>query len=391
MAAIWRLLVRLKMKKLLLVTFPVDLGSTTFEKRFIDLFENRSEIDLKIFRFVPTPLNSHPRINVFQNRFKINLKNFRFQRTPRHPHSLSIFTIHYASLFISRIRESRKLHKIIHQANREERKVLFIGVSVALFGYLATGNNRSYIVTDWTRKLYEPIWKISTSPGWLTHIHKKILNSQRYVLGLTNAIVKQIAKDYDIPDSKLRKVKLPLCFDLQLFTPSSQRGDQEVRILFVGGDFQRKGGNVLLKWFKENYKPGLKMTIVTSFSIEDHPGITIEQNVEYGQPKHIELYKSHDIFVLPTNCDSYPSVLGEAACAGLAILTTKNALGASEVIQNGENGYICDSSEALLEKLTSLIKNKELLVTMKQNSRKLMEKEFADEIIFNEYIRYIFE
>jgi glycosyltransferase involved in cell wall biosynthesis len=95
--------------------------------------------------------------------------------------------------------------------------------------------------------------------------------------------------------------------------------------------------------------------------------------------------------VLPTNCDSYPSVLGEAACAGLAILTTKNALGASEVIQNGENGYICDSSEALLEKLTSLIKNKELLVIMKQNSRKLMEKEFADEIIFNEYIRYIFE
>jgi glycosyltransferase involved in cell wall biosynthesis len=66
-------------------------------------------------------------------------------------------------------------------------------------------------------------------------------------------------------------------------------------------------------------------------------------------------------------------------------------LGASEVIQNGENGYICDSSEALLEKLTSLIKNKELLVIMKQNSRKLMEKEFADEIIFNEYIRYIFE
>lgn len=379
------------MKKLLLVTFPVDLGSTTFEKRFINLFQNSPEIDLKIFRFIPTPLNFNPLINLFQNKFKIDCKNFRFPRTPRHRHSLSIFTIHYVSLFLSRIRESRKLYKIIHQANREERKVLFIGVSVALFGYLGTGKNRSYIVTDWTRKLYEQIWKISTSPGWLTHIHKKILNSQIYVLGLTNAIVEQIAKDYDVPDSKLKKVKLPLCFDLKLFTPSSEREDQEIRILFVGGDFQRKGGDVLLKWFKENYEPGLKMTMVTSFYLEDHPGITIEQNVEYGQLKHIELYKSHDIFVLPTNCDSYPSVLGEAACAGLAILTTKNALGAAEVICNGENGYICDSSEALFDKLQLLIKDNKLLAKMKQNSRKLMEIKFADEVVFQEYIKYIFE
>jgi glycosyltransferase involved in cell wall biosynthesis len=379
------------MKKLLLVTFPVDLGNTTYEKRFINLFQNSPEIDLKIFRFAPTSLNTYPLINLFQNSLEIDLKIFRFASTSRNPHSLSIFTLNYVSLFLSRLQESRKLYKSIQEANQEDRKILFHGVSTALYGYFATGNNSSYIVTEWTRKLYEPIWKSSTSPGWLTEIHKKILNGQKYVLGLTNAVVAQIAKDYDVPYSKIKKTKLPFCFDLKLFTPSPHRGDQEIRLLFVGGDFQRKGGNVLLKWFKENYKPGLKMTMVTSFSIEDHPGITIEQNVEYGQPKHIELYKSHDIFVLPINCDSYPSVLGEAACAGLAILTTKNALGASEVIQNGENGYICDSSEALLEKLTSLIKNKELLVTMKQNSRKLMEKEFADEIIFNEYIRYIFE
>jgi glycosyltransferase involved in cell wall biosynthesis len=379
------------MKKLLLVTFPVDLGSTTFEKRFINLFQDTPEIDLKIFRFIPTPLNFHPLINLFQTRFKIDCKNFCFPRTPLHRHSLSIFTIHYVSLFLSRIRESRKLYKIINQANREERKVLFIGVSVALFGYLGTGKNRSYIVTDWTRKLYEPMWKTSTSPGWLTHIHKKILNSQRYVLGLTDAIVEQIAKDYDVPDSKLKTVKLPLCFDLKLFTPSSDREDQEIRILFVGGDFQRKGGDVLLTWFKENYEPGLKMTMVTNFSIEEHPGITIEQNIEYGQPKHIEIYKSHDIFVLPTNYDSYPSVLGEAACAGLAILTTKNALGAAEVILNGENGYICDSPAALLEKLTGLIKDRDLLAIMKQNSRKLMEREFSDQVVLNDYMRYIFE
>lgn len=38
-------------KKLLLVTFPVDLGNRTFEKRFVKLFE--SFLDLKIYRFIP--------------------------------------------------------------------------------------------------------------------------------------------------------------------------------------------------------------------------------------------------------------------------------------------------------------------------------------------------
>jgi hypothetical protein len=99
------------MKKLLLVTFPVDLGNTTYEKRFINLFQNSPEIDLKIFRFAPTPRNSH---------------------------SLSIFTLNYASLFLSRLQESRKLYKSIQEANQEDRKILFHGVSTALYGYIAT-------------------------------------------------------------------------------------------------------------------------------------------------------------------------------------------------------------------------------------------------------------
>jgi glycosyltransferase involved in cell wall biosynthesis len=352
------------MMKLLLVTFAIDLGSNTFEKRFIHLFQNRHELDLKIFRFAPTI---------------------------DHPHPRSIFTIDYAFLLFYRLRQLPKLYQAIQQAHQEERKVLFYGVSPALFGYVATGNNRSYVVTDWTRKLYEQIWKSSASPGWLTQIHQKILNSQKAVLGLTDAVVKQIAKDYNVPDSKLKKAKLPLGLDLKLFTHISEREDQEVRILFVGGDFHRKGGDLLLNWFKENYQPGLKMTMVTSFPVEEYPEITVERNVQYGETKHIEIYTSHDIFVLPTHYDAYPSVLGEAACAGLAILTTKNALGASEVIRNGENGYICDSPEALLKKLKLLIKDQDLLATMKRNSRKIMEKEFADEVVYKEYIKYIFE
>lgn len=344
-------------KKLLLVTFPVDLGNRTFEKRFIQLFENF--LDLKVYRFIPNQKST--------NSF-----------------------LEYSTTIKKRFLSSFELQRKVREANREGRSVLFHGVSPALFAYPAIKHGSSCIVTDWTRKLYEPIYAMQMSPPWLTFIHKQVLNSQKYVIGLTDAVVEEISKDYSVPPNKLRKGRLPFSVDLELFVPSPSRNDAIVRILFVGGDFQRKGGDILLDWFVKRHDPNLQMTMVTSHYPGNFNNVTIQNNIQYGEVKHIELFKSHDILVLPTNCDSYPSVVGEAACAGLAILTTKHALGAPEIIQNGINGYICNSQEELLDRLNLLLQNKPLLEFMKQRSRQIMEKNFAMNLVLDDFINCIF-
>jgi glycosyltransferase involved in cell wall biosynthesis len=345
-------------KKLLLVTFPVDLGNRTFEKRFIKLFENF--LDLQVYRFIPDQKSTDSFLKYFTTIGKRFLSSFELQEKVR-------------------------------EANREGRRVLFHGVSPALFAYPAINHGKSCIVTDWTRKLYEPIYGTRMSPPWLTFIHKKVLNSQKYVIGLTDAVIEEISKDYDIPPNKLRKGRLPFSVDLDLFVPSPSRDDNIVKILFVGGDFQRKGGDILLDWFAKHHDPNLQMTMVTGHYPGNFNNVSIQNNIQYGEVKHIELFKSHDILVLPTKCDSYPSVVGEAACAGLAILTTKNALGAPEIIQNGVNGYICNSQEELLNQLSILVQNKTLIESMKQSSRQLMEKKFAMNLVLDDFINCIFE
>ena len=50
--------------------------------------------------------------------------------------------------------------------------------------------------------------------------------------------------------------------------------------------------------------------------------------------------REHDIFILPTHQDVGPQVIGEAAAAGLSVLTTQFALGAPHVILDGVNGRI---------------------------------------------------
>ncbi len=347
-------------KKLFLVTFPVDLGNTTFENKFTSLFSGN--VDLKTYQF-------HP------------------EKNKKHPTSILGYTIRIFKRFLA----SFALQRAVLQAKNEGRIILFHGVSPALFALPVTSKNTSFIVTDWTRKLYESIHNQCMSNFLQTAIHKKVLHTQKRVMCLTNAVINQIETDYKVPRHKLVNVKLPFDQDLQRFSPSINRNDDEVRLLFVGGDFGRKGGPELIQWFKESKKTNLRLTFMTNYPIDYYPGIKVEANVKYGEAKHSEIFSSHDIFVLPTKCDSYPSVLGEAACAGLAVLTTKHALGAPEIIKNGINGFICESSEDLMQKLDYLIKNRETIERMKRESRNLMEENFSKNIVLNEYLDFLFK
>ncbi|MCU0568082.1 MAG: glycosyltransferase family 4 protein [Oculatellaceae cyanobacterium Prado106] len=345
-------------RKLLFVSFPIDFGSKTYEQRLIGALQGH--LDLKVYRFVP-------------NRGEVFL-------------SLREITL-------NKILDTFSLWKAVYTARKEGRKVLFQGISPALFAYPATFFCDSYIVLDWTRKLYEPIWDILPSPPWLTWLHRKVLQSQTYIFGLTDAVVAGIIQDYKIPKHQLKRAKVPFSIDLEVFTPSPNREDDEVRILFVGGDLYRKGGDILLRWFKENGHryPNLRLTLVTKSQVEAHLHVIIQNDVYYNQPQHIALFKNHDIFVLPTKCDAYPSVLGEAACAGLALLTTQQALGAPEIITDGINGFICHSQEALLKQLHILIQDKALIESMKRESRQFMEQEFSSEQVRHQIINYMFE
>lgn len=347
-------------KKLLLVTFPVDLGNRTNEKRLISIFE--SHLDLRVHQFIP-------------NQAQRGVPATKFA---------------YTSVIARRFLGSYSLCREVLRAYQEGRKVLFHGISPALFAYPVIRKQSSYIVTDWTKKLYEPFLNASLSPNWLTATHREVMSAQRYVFGLTDAVIEEIHKDYQIPKSKLKKARLPFCPDLDLFVPSPERYDREIRLLFVGGDFQRKGGDVLLRWFKQIDNPNVKLTIVTKQAVESRPNLTVKTSVDYGQTEHINLFGSHDIFVLPTTLEGYPSVIGEAGCAGLAILTTKNALGAPEIIVNGENGYICSSQENLIQQLEALIQDKPMIESMKRKSRLMMEEKFAKDLVLGDFINCMF-
>jgi glycosyltransferase involved in cell wall biosynthesis len=81
-----------------------------------------------------------------------------------------------------------------------------------------------------------------------------------------------------------------------------------VKILFVGGNFARKGGLVLLKAFRALRHLGPELHLVTKDRLAPEPNVFIYSELEANSPPPKDLYHTCDIFALG---DCLPMVLSE--------------------------------------------------------------------------------
>ena len=84
--------------------------------------------------------------------------------------------------------------------------------------------------------------------------------------------------------------------------------------------------------------------------------------------------------------DSYPQAIGEAAATGLTVITTKFALGARQVIQNGVSGVITDKPEDAVMAMRELMGNPPGIDTMKKTIYNDMLAKFSRERIISSYL-----
>jgi glycosyltransferase involved in cell wall biosynthesis len=112
-----------------------------------------------------------------------------------------------------------------------------------------------------------------------------------------------------------------------------------VRILFVGGDFYRKGGNSLLEALKGPLANRVELDIVTQHEIASRPTVRVHHGLEPNSPALLRLFAEADLFVLPTYADCMGLVLMEAAAAGLPVIAT-NVGALPETMHVGESGML---------------------------------------------------
>ena len=130
-------------------------------------------------------------------------------------------------------------------------------------------------------------------------------------------------------------------------------GDDTVRILFVGGDFERKGGNLLLDALErlrsdpEVLRLGItvELHLVTTGDVQARPGVQVHRGLRPNDPELIELFHRCDVFALPTRGDCTPLVLAEASTAGMpSVATDVGAI--RESVLDGVTGHLVEPTVA---------------------------------------------
>ncbi len=153
----------------------------------------------------------------------------------------------------------------------------------------------------------------------------------------------------------------------------------KLRLLFVGGDWERKGGPLLLEVFRRSLKDFYELHIVTSREtrLEAQDSLFVHYDLAPNSPALREQFWLADLFVLPTKGDCVPNVLMEAAAAGLPVVST--SVGAiPELVREGETGFLVAPGDAtaLSERLLLLAQNPDLRLELASQNRAWAETHF---------------
>jgi starch synthase len=130
-------------------------------------------------------------------------------------------------------------------------------------------------------------------------------------------------------------------------------------VTFVGATLDRKGGDRLLRVFRERLRDRCVLNLVTRDAIAPEPGVRVFSDFEPGDPRLPELLARTAVFAFPTEMDNSPYCVLEAMRAGAPVVTTR--VGAlPEMVEDGRTGLLAThDDDALAAAICALLDDPE--------------------------------
>ncbi len=208
--------------------------------------------------------------------------------------------------------------------------------------------------------------------------HRSVMRNSAWFTVWSEWAKASLVRDYGVDGRRV--TILPPGTYLSNYPQPGQKGPRRegpLRLLFVGGDFKRKGGDLLLDVYRNHLRGKVELHLVTGAEIESGDGIFVYRGLRPHSPELLRLYRESDVFVLPTRADCLAVVLGEAMASELPIITTR--VGAhAEAVDDGESGFVLEADDAasLRDRIERLVADPDLLQRMGKRSRQIGEERF---------------
>lgn len=205
----------------------------------------------------------------------------------------------------------------------------------------------------------------------------KTFQSAARILPWSSWTADSLISDYGVPPGQIEVV--PPGVDTEIWQPREQNSFRKaMRILFVGADWKRKGGDTVLKAFRSLPKELAELVIVTQDKLPLEQGIRVYNNMKPNSPDLISLYQSCDVFVMPSKAEAFGIAAIEASAVGLPLITTAVG-GLTDIVEDGKTGFFIspDDHATLARRLHLLVKNPGLRRELGQAARLRAERQFS--------------
>lgn len=231
----------------------------------------------------------------------------------------------------------------------------------------------------------------ATVPGWCrefgwrrspfnldARIESKILRSADLVACWSRWAADSVARDCGVNPDRIILNKSCATIDptapFRTHDETPMRGTPEggpVRIVYVGNDWERKGGPRLIRWHQERWSDIAQVHVCSRSAPQDHG---LKNVIWHGATDRNTLFTkilpSMDLMVIPTRIDTFLIAAQEALSFGLPVVTSSIA-GLPEVVRDGVTGLLCrhDDDAAFVAAIERLLKDHTLRRTMGHAAR----------------------
>jgi glycosyltransferase involved in cell wall biosynthesis len=342
-------------------------------------------------------------IRALENHCEVTLCDATLRGLPRFINAAQVFSFNqqlWKQRFYQNVagfrKRSRKVAEKIRRAANHVDVVIQIGVLFDASEH-STGIP-NIIYSDYTSCLSsrKPSLGRGPQPGserkhWLA-LETRAYERAAYNCTRGEFVRQSIIEDYHIDKSRVATIGGGVNFDR--LPEKIQRDHAHPTVLFIGKDYYRKGGDLLLKAFNlvRQSVPTARLIMVTNGPI---PAGTDLKNVQIVSPTWDRatiqsLYEEADCFVLPSRLETWGDVLLEAMAYGLPCIgVAGDAM--NEIIVNGETGLIVPPEDltALAAAVQSILVNREARERMGAAARQRVEKLFTWDMVVNRLLPII--
>ncbi len=201
-----------------------------------------------------------------------------------------------------------------------------------------------------------------------------------------------LVSDYGIAAEKVTVVSPGIDLGRWRFERFPRPNGHKPRLLFVGGDFRRKGGQVLLDVFGARLQGKCELDIVTREEVDltGLDGARVHHGLTSNCPELLSLYENADIFVLPTFGECHPIATIESLAAGLPVVSTR--IGAiPEIVTEGKTGFLVPPAdgEALGDAIERLVADPEMAMDMAWQAQKDAAERFDGQVTYRMLVEMV--